>query len=243
MTGMPMTAKPPEPDLPIPPEHTRPLELSPARRMAVLAAPIVVPVTMSALFRVLAGRLGAQRAYNAGFAVYWLGWCTAFPLLIVGGRRAAGVLTGGRRPRGGEAVALALPAAGAIVAEFLPNRHLVDRRVGAAMALTAGINAVGEELLWRGLFLTAFPGDSWRSTVWPLGGFVSWHLAPQQVLPSRHGRAQFLLGAAAVGGVSSIVAKRAGLRWVLLSHALTDACGVTAACFRLGLPGPVDADS
>jgi hypothetical protein len=43
-------------------------------------------------------------------------------------------------------------------------------------------------------------------------GFVCWHLAPQQVLPSRHGRAQFLLGAAAVGGGSSIVAKRAGLR-------------------------------
>jgi hypothetical protein len=62
-----------------------------------------------------------------------------------------------------------------------------------------------------------------------------WHLAPQIVLPSHHGRAGFLGGAALVGAASARVAwTTRGLRWTLVSHVLTDACGVRAALFRLG---------
>jgi hypothetical protein len=71
-------------------------------------------------------------------------------------------------------------------------------------------------------------------SLWPLAGFSLWHLAPQIVLPSRFGRVGFLVGAAAVGAGSARVAWRTGgLRWVLLPHAATDFCGVTAARFRL----------
>ena len=97
------------------------------------------------------------------------------------------------------------------------------------------MNATAEELLWRGLFLEVFPSDPVRGALWPLAGFSLWHLAPQLVLPSRHGRAGFVLGAALVGAASTVVSWRTGgVRWVLLPHAATDACGVTAARFRLG---------
>ena len=208
---------------------------SDAARRAVLAVPLAVPASMAGVFALLARRCRPQVAYNVGFAMYWVGWCLAFPLWVLGPRRAVDVLTRGRRPTLGEAALLALPVAGSVATRLLPRRDEVDARVGGMMVVTAAVNAVGEELLWRGAFVEEFPDDPWRGAVWPLLGFAVWHLAPQVILPSRIGRLRFILGSALVGTASTLAAWReGGLRWVLAPHAATDACGVTAALFRLG---------
>ena len=49
------------------------------RRAVALAAPPAVVLSMLAVFRSLRGRSDAVTAYNVGFAVYWGGWCLAFP--------------------------------------------------------------------------------------------------------------------------------------------------------------------
>jgi membrane protease YdiL (CAAX protease family) len=117
----------------------------------------------------------------------------------------------------------------------VPNRRAIDPTVAAVMVATAAVNAVGEELLWRGIYLDRFPDDPWRGAIWPWAGFTVWHLAPQMILPSRRGRAPFLAGAGLVGAASARVAWRTrGLRWTLLVHLVTDACGVQAARYRLG---------
>ena len=206
------------------------------RRLVVLLTPVAVPVSMAGVFAALERRLPARSAYTAGFAIYWAGWCLALPVSVLGPRRALRVLTAGRRPTGGETAALLLPVLGAAATELVPGRGLIDRRVLATMAGTAAVNATLEELLWRGMFLEVFPDDPVRGALWPLAGFSVWHLAPQIVLPSRHGRAGFVLGAAVVGAASTYVSWRTrGLRWVLLPHVATDACGVEPARFRLGL--------
>lgn len=206
-----------------------------ARRRATLAAPVSVPLSMGVVFALLRRRLEPRSAYNTGFAVYWLGWCAAFPLWVLRPRGVGQILGSLRRPGLAETGLLALPVAGAVATELLPHRRLVDLPVGGVMVTTAVVNAVAEELLWRGTFLAQFPGDVVRGAVWPLAGFTCWHLAPQLVLPSSRGRAAFLVGAAAVGASSTAVAwSTGGLRAVLLPHMLTDACGVRAARFRLG---------
>jgi hypothetical protein len=89
--------------------------------------------------------------------------------------------------------------------------------------------------LWRGVFLKEFLNDSLRGLLWSLVGFSLWHLAPQMILPSRHGRWPFVLGAALVGSASAISAWRSGgLRNCLTPHIAADSCGVTAARFGLG---------
>jgi hypothetical protein len=204
------------------------------RRQATLAAPAAVPVTMAAVFALLGRRLPPRAAYAAGFAVYWAGWCLGFPLWVLGPRGVLRVLRGGRRLRPADVALLAFPVAGAVGAELLPHRRLVDRQVAAVMIGTATVNAVGEELLWRGTFLDQFPRDVVRGAAWPLAGFTAWHLAPQLIVPSARGRARFLLGAAVVGAACTAAAwHTGGLRHVLLPHALTDACGVRAARFWL----------
>jgi len=205
------------------------------RRRATFAAPVIVPVTMLAVFALLKRLLPVRAAHTAGFAVYWAGWCLAFPLWVLGPRGVVHALRSGRRPTPIDVALLAFPVAGAIGTELLPHRQLIDRHVAAVMICIATVNAVGEELLWRGIFLAQFPGDLVRGALWPLAGFTVWHLAPQSVLQSSRGRVRFLLGAAVVGATSTAAAWRTGgLRTVLLPHALTDACGVRPARFWLG---------
>jgi membrane protease YdiL (CAAX protease family) len=205
------------------------------RSRATLAAPVAVPVTMALVFTALRRRFAPRTAYAAGFAVYWVGWCAGFPLWVLGPRGVVRALCAGSRPAPVDVALLALPVAGAAGAALWPQRHRVDRRVAGVMVGTAAVNAVGEELLWRGAFLDQFPDDVVRAALWPLAGFTLWHLAPQLVHPSPRGRVGFLLGAAVVGAASTAVAWRTrGLRAVVLSHVLTDACGVDAARFWLG---------
>lgn len=204
-------------------------------RRATLIAPVAVPVTMALVFSALGRRLPRRLAYAAGFAVYWAGWCAVFPLWVLGPHGVVRTLRAGHRPATADIALLAFTVAGAVGTALIPHRHEIDRRVAAVMVGTAAVNAVGEELLWRGAFLDQFPGDVVRGALWPLAGFTAWHLAPQLVYPSPRGRAGFLLGAGVVGAASTTVAWRTrGLRAVLLPHVLTDACGVQAARFWLG---------
>jgi len=207
------------------------------RRGLTVAIPVLVPGGAALVFRLLPRWMSPRRAYNIGFVAYWVGACFLLPVWLLGPQRVKNVLTRGRVPHSKETTLLLLPVVGAIATELLPNRRGVEPRVATVMVTTAAVNAVSEELLWRGLFLEQFPDDVVRGCLWPLAGFTAWHLAPQLILPSSKGRFRFLAGSAVVGGVSAAVSWRhKGLRHVMLPHALTDACGVSAARFRLGKP-------
>ena len=78
------------------------------KRGAVLAAPAAVPASMALVFRWLSHRLSPQAAYNAGFIIYWLAGCIGFPMVVLGPRRAARLLTQGRRPSGVEMIVVDL---------------------------------------------------------------------------------------------------------------------------------------
>lgn len=209
---------------------------SPRMRQTIVAVvPAAVPLTMATVFTVLRRYLTAPAAYNSGFGVYWLGWCLAFPLWLLGPRKAARLLTTGRRLPRIHVVMLAIPVAGAVGTQLIPHRRQVDMPSAAVMVGTAIINAVGEELLWRGVFMRELDRRPSVAMVWPLIGFTLWHFAPQIILPSRLGQGRFVAGSAAVGIASTVAAsKSGGLRQVVVAHAMTDVCGVTAARFRLG---------
>jgi membrane protease YdiL (CAAX protease family) len=113
--------------------------------------------------------------------------------------------------------------------------HEADPVVGLVSLSTAVVNALGEEVLWRGLYLEAFPNNPWLGAIYPLLGFTFWHLAPQTILPSRRGRVGFLAGAGIVGACSTWATWRTrSIRAALIPHILTDACGIRVAKYRLG---------
>jgi hypothetical protein len=203
------------------------------------AMPLVVPVGMRVLFPLLARRLGARRGYLAGFAVYWVG-CYLVPLALLGRRRVRALLLEPAgplpRPRWLGAMALVVPPLGAVGAELLPALRGADPALVATAGVVAAVNATGEELLWRGLFVATFPEDAVRGWLWPAVGFTVWHLAPTSVRPARQGRV-FLAGSALIGAGFGWVAWRTrSLRWTLPAHLVTDASGLSAARFWLNRP-------
>jgi hypothetical protein len=210
-------------------------EMDSSRRIALLAAPLAVPLSMLGLYPLLKWLLGARRGYNLGFALYWAGWCFAFPRWVVGAGNLGRLFRRGRRPTTVDLAVLALPAAGAVATELIPSAHEADPLAALVSVSAAVVNATGEEVLWRGLYLEAFPDDPWLGAIYPLLGFTLWHLAPQTILPSRRGRLGFLLGAGVVGACSTWGAWRTGsIRATLIPHIVTDACGIHAARYRLG---------
>jgi hypothetical protein len=98
------------------------------RRRALLAAPILVPVSMAGAFAVLDRLLGPRRGYHAGFALYWAGWCLAFPRWVVGPRRLVGLLREGARPSPADLALLALPVAGRPPPNWCPTGGRSTRR-------------------------------------------------------------------------------------------------------------------
>lgn len=205
------------------------------RHAVVMLIPVAVPLTMAAVFAGLRRCVSAPTAYNGGFAVYWLGWCLSVPLWLLGPRHVVELVVTGRRLPPDRLLFLALPIAGAVGTQLIPHRREIDIPTAATMVGTALINAVGEELLWRGVFMRELHHRPLLSQAWSLIGFSAWHLAPQLILPSPLGRWRFVAGSAAVGLASTAAARTSGgLRYVVAAHAIIDACGVTAARFRLG---------
>ena len=208
-----------------------------AARPLALAIPVIVPAGMRVLFPMLARRLGARRGYLVGFAIYWAG-CYLLPLTLLGRGRTWALLRQRPgplpRPRWLGGAALWLPPLGAVGTEMLPALPGADPALVATAGAMAAVNATGEELLWRGLFVATFPDDAVRGWLWPAIGFTVWHLAPTSVRPARQGR-MFLAGSALIGAGFGWVAWRTGsLRLTLPAHLLTDASGLPAARFWLG---------
>jgi hypothetical protein len=97
------------------------------------------------------------------------------------------------------------------------------------------VNTLAEELLWRGVYISLWPDNPWLGWVWPALGFGAWHLAPQVIHPAAMSPAIFVAASVALGLSWGWVAWRSGsLRWVSVSHLLTDGSGLRNALFFLG---------
>lgn len=207
-------------------------------RAVVTGLTIVVPLGMRVLFPAMARRLGKRRGHLAGFALYWAG-CYLVPLGLLGWGQVKTLLSQPGRPlpspRWLVAAALLVPPLGAVGTELAPRVRKADPVLLAAAAGVAAINATGEELLWRGLFVATFPDEPVRGWLWPAAGFTTWHLAPLSVLPSHRGTLGFLLPTALIGAGYGWVAWRTrSLRWTLPPHVATDASGLRILGFWLG---------
>jgi len=211
--------------------------LAPRRgtRAVLPGLPVVVPLGMRVLFPALARRLGKRRGHLAGFAVYWIG-CYLVPLGLLGRGQVKTLLRQPGSPlpspRWLAAAALLVPPLGAVGTELAPQVRKADPVLLATAAGVAAINATGEELLWRGLFVATFPDELVRGWLGPAAGFTAWHLAPLSVLPSRRGTLGFLIPTALIGAGHGWVAWRTGsLRWTLPPHVVTDVSGRRIAGF------------
>jgi hypothetical protein len=221
------------------PSATAPvLAIVDGRRLVALALPVAIPLTMTATFSIGRDRLGDHLGYLAGFGVYWA-TCAGVSIGLLGRARIQELFRDARprlgRPAALGAAFLVWPAAGAIATRFIPEAGAATPAMFVTIFGVALANAVLEELVWRGVYITLWPDNLWLGWAWPAVGFAAWHFAPQVIHPSPMGPAAFVVASLALGLSWGWVAFRTGsLRLVGLSHVLTDGSGLRSAWFFLG---------
>ncbi len=210
-----------------------------ARRAIAVALPVAMPLAMTATFIGTKALFGDRGGYVAGFGVYWTA-CAGLSVGLLGTNRVR-QLFGCARPRLGlpaaalGAALLLWPPLGAIATRLLPELGEATPAMVATISAVAVANATLEEVLWRGVYVSYWPTNVWLGWVWPAVGFGGWHVAPQVIHPSAMGRAAYAIAAIALGLSWGWVAWRTGsLRWVSVSHVLTDGSGLRSALFFVG---------
>jgi uncharacterized protein len=199
----------------------------------VLTPPFLLLSTYFA-YRFLAGRLGPRWGYLAGFLFYWLAWCLALPLVLLGPQGFLDLFrlqgTGLGDPWWLGLIALLIPL---LLGYGYAFPQALGRRPGwnvlLASAILALINGTLEEVLWRGTYVAVFPNKWLLAILFPALGFGLWHLAPQAVHPNTApgGRWSLVAVAAVMGLLWGWVAYSSGsIVWTTVSHILFDFTGL-----------------
>ena len=212
------------------------------RRELVLLAPVLLVLTMYAIFHAFVQVFGYPLGYLLSFVIYWLGWCGIVPMIALGRRGVVGLFVGGERgflpPRPWTHVLLWSPLVFPFFFAFVPRFEAAGVPILLASAGLGIVTGLTEEVLWRGLYLRMFPENVWANTVYPSVAFGLWHLCPLSVLPSRYpgGALLFLLYSVILGVCYAITARATrSIRWCAVSHAVHDALGLGAFAYATWL--------
>ena len=106
----------------------------------------------------------------------------------------------------------------ALVVIALLARILPPSGAAILLAISPFANGVFEELLWRGVFLAAFPSNAWLRVVWPSVMFGLWHLVPTSISPEGP-QVTMVIGPTLMGLYLAWLSKRTGtIWWAILAH-------------------------
>jgi deazaflavin-dependent oxidoreductase (nitroreductase family) len=196
-----------------------------------LLLPLALIATTGLVFRVASQWLEKDTAYLLGFAFYWLFWCLLVPEFVFK-KLGLGSLLKDQKPlftRGNWLAGLLLLIVTATALAMYGRDFIRAPLLMIALAIPlATINGVCEELLWRGLYVRAFPGNPWFGVIVPATGFALWHFAPQTIYPAEN-QLGFTLSTLFLGLAYGFIAYRTGsAKWTAISHSVNGALALAA---------------
>jgi membrane protease YdiL (CAAX protease family) len=195
--------------------------------------PLALIVTTYAVFQHSARRWGQGRGYLLGFLFYWSVWCLIVPLLLIGPQRLIDLFRDAPNRWGDPAwlgfICLVLPVVGGYAYFFPSARRSAMWPIILASLVQAIVNGVCEEVLWRGTYISIFPGQWLPGVIYPAIGFGLWHLSPQSIFPhtGSGGKYTFAISAIFLGLAYGWVALSTdAILWISISHTLMDFAGM-----------------
>jgi membrane protease YdiL (CAAX protease family) len=196
--------------------------MSRKQRLAIVA-PVALVGTTYPVFHLLADAFSEnwRIGWYLGLVVYWLTWCGAFPLWLLGRERIA-TLARPRRPTVGLLLLALVPLIGAALYRLVPGMSYEKPKVWVLLLLlsTTFGNGFFEEVLWRGVYLELFPDDVLWRLVWPGVWFALWHYVPGSVAPGGNVLG-LMIGSGMMGFYLAFLAKRTGtIWWTIVAHTL-----------------------
>ncbi len=203
------------------------------KKLALILAPIFVPFSVY-LVMTWAGEFHHMISFPLGYGLYWLGWCIAFPVWIMGWSGLKKILARVQDPFGTPAllgiILLAIP----IILSFLftgpfegerdlwPESTFLMMLIAIPMSLWNGLL---EEILWRGTFIQMFPKRLVLGIIYPAIGFGAWHLGPFLATETWNTeQVSILLGGGAILGLcwNYVAMKTGSIRYTVFSHILAN---------------------
>jgi uncharacterized protein len=201
----------------------------------LVTAPILLLLSTYLVFTAAVKLAGLKPGYLIGFLFYWVIWCLAFPLWLLGKEAVLCMFRKVAEPLGrpkwlGVILLFTLPLF-TLAYAFPMQLPKATFLIVVSSALIALINATCEEILWRGVYYKIFPGSAWWGYLYPAIWFGLWHYAPQSVLSSSYpgGAHSLVLFAVILGLMWGWVAwKTKSIRWVNIAHIILDFSGLGA---------------
>jgi membrane protease YdiL (CAAX protease family) len=104
----------------------------------------------------------------------------------------------------------------------------------AASAGLSVINAIAEEVLWRGTFFDLIGDKKYLYILWSSLGFAIWHFAPLSVFGNHHpgGSISFVAVSFILGLLySTVVSDSKSILWTCIAHIFFDFSGLGARLY------------
>ncbi len=209
------------------------------KKAALILAPIFVPLSVYLVMH-WTSELQHMVSFSLGYGLYWLFWCLAFPVWLMGWGQLKQVLLKVQQPLRKQAflgvIILAIPVILSVVftgpfegeRALWPESTLLMMLIAIPMSLWNGLL---EEILWRGAFIRLFPKKLFCGVIYPAIGFGAWHLGPFLATePWNIEQVFILLGGGAIFGLcwNYIAMKTGSIRYTVYSHILANIALFTA---------------
>jgi membrane protease YdiL (CAAX protease family) len=193
------------------------------KQRVAIGAPAVLVAVMYPVFQLLARAFSEnwRIGWYLGLAAYWLTWCGAFPLWIIGKESIARIVRP-QRPTVGVVLLVLVPLVGAALYRLVPGMEYQKPRVWVWLLLlsTNFGNGFFEEVLWRGVYMELFPDSMLLRIVWPGTWFALWHYVPGSVAPDGNVLG-LMIGSGVMGFYLSFLAKKTGtIWWTIVAHTI-----------------------
>jgi membrane protease YdiL (CAAX protease family) len=195
------------------------------QRIFLFFLPVLLIPSTALIFVFSAKWLGKEFGYVLGFIFYWVVWCLFVPLQILK-KEGIGDLFKERsqlfQKQNWLPAALLITIIVITVIMYPPAGLLAAPMKLIVIAIPiAIINGVCEEILWRGVYVKAFPANMVLGVVYPSIGFALWHISSQLLIPAETGFWPFVLSTFFLGISYGLISYRTGsIKWNAISHSI-----------------------
>ena len=168
---------------------------------------------------------GNDLGYVIGFSFYYIVWCYGIPLVLMGKDGFCSLFKEAnplfRKRNWYLIIIFFLLIFGTLIMYLIPGVTEATLAFVLLAILIAVIHGVGEETLWRGLYVRSFSQNAFLGMIYPTIGFALWHLSPQIIFPAETGIFIFLVSTFFLGISYALIAyKTSSIKWVALLHAI-----------------------
>jgi len=188
------------------------------QNIAIFASVILIGSTYL-LFQQVSRIFGDTLGWYIGLVLYWLIWCGAFTLWLIGKQNLRRII----RPRRLTLpvfLLLMIPIVGSLSYKLIPGMDYGQEKFWLALMVisTALGNGFFEEVLWRGAYMELFPKNILFRIFWPSIWFALWHYVPASVSPGGNVIA-LMIGSGMFGFYLSYLAwKTNTIWWCIVAH-------------------------